>query len=87
MPASQPRRRRSKVKAAGRIDMAHPTSRLWSIRSPISSRQYWLLALLGLAVPLAGWWGVAALELARTGKAEMSQDETFGPLMLRGLRK
>ncbi len=30
---------------------------------------------------------VAALELARTGKAEMSQDETFGPLMLRGLRK
>ena len=30
---------------------------------------------------------VAALELARTGKAEMSQNETFGPLMLRGLRK
>ena len=30
---------------------------------------------------------VAALELARTGKAEMCQDETFGPLMLRGLRK
>ncbi len=30
---------------------------------------------------------VAALELARLGKAEMSQDEAFGPLMLRGLRK
>jgi segregation and condensation protein A len=30
---------------------------------------------------------VAALELARLGKAEMTQDEAFGPLMLRGLRK
>ncbi len=30
---------------------------------------------------------VAALELARLGKAEMAQDEAFGPLMLRGLRK
>ncbi len=29
---------------------------------------------------------VAALELARLGKAEMIQDETFGPLMLRGVR-
>ncbi|NCU12890.1 MAG: segregation/condensation protein A [Sphingomonadaceae bacterium] len=28
---------------------------------------------------------VAALELARLGKAELQQDETFGPLMLRGI--
>jgi segregation and condensation protein A len=29
---------------------------------------------------------VAALELARTGKAELAQDEVFGPLRLRGVR-
>ncbi len=29
---------------------------------------------------------VAALELARLGKAELQQDETFGPLMLRGVK-
>lgn len=29
---------------------------------------------------------VAALELARMGKAELAQDETFGPLRLRGIR-
>jgi segregation and condensation protein A len=29
---------------------------------------------------------VAALELARTGKAELQQEATFGPLMLRGIR-
>ena len=29
---------------------------------------------------------VAALELARLGKAEISQEDTFGPLMLRGVR-
>jgi len=29
---------------------------------------------------------VAALELARLGKAELQQDETFGPLMLRGIK-
>lgn len=29
---------------------------------------------------------VAALELARTGKAELAQDETFGPLRLRGIK-
>ncbi|HOB12788.1 MAG TPA: ScpA family protein [Novosphingobium sp.] len=29
---------------------------------------------------------VAALELARLGKAELRQDETFGPLMLRGIK-
>lgn len=28
---------------------------------------------------------VAALELARLGKAELQQDETFGPLLLRGI--
>ncbi|MEW5770146.1 MAG: ABC transporter permease [Pseudomonadota bacterium] len=36
----------------------------WAIRAPISSRRYWLLALLGILAPLAAWWGVAALELA-----------------------
>jgi segregation and condensation protein A len=30
---------------------------------------------------------VAALELARTGKAELAQEETFGPLRLRGVRR
>ncbi len=29
---------------------------------------------------------VAALELARLGKAELQQEETFGPLMLRGIK-
>ena len=29
---------------------------------------------------------VAALELARTGKAELAQEQVFGPLMLRGIR-
>ena len=29
---------------------------------------------------------VAALELARLGKAELAQDETFGPLRLRGIQ-
>lgn len=29
---------------------------------------------------------VAALELARMGKAELSQEEVFGPLMLRGIK-
>jgi segregation and condensation protein A len=29
---------------------------------------------------------VAALELARLGKAELSQDEVFGPLRLRGMK-
>ncbi len=30
---------------------------------------------------------VAALELARLGKAELAQEETFGPLMLRSMRQ
>lgn len=30
---------------------------------------------------------VAALELARTGKAELAQEETFGPLRLKGVRQ
>jgi len=30
---------------------------------------------------------VAALELARTGRAELAQDETFGPLRLRAIRR
>ena len=30
---------------------------------------------------------VAALELARLGKAELAQDEVFGPLRLRGIRR
>jgi NitT/TauT family transport system permease protein len=35
----------------------------WAIRAPITSRRYWLLALVGILVPFAAWWGVAALEL------------------------
>lgn len=33
-----------------------PRSPLWAIRGGLSSRNYWLLALLGLLLPLAGWW-------------------------------
>ncbi|HEU5283581.1 MAG TPA: ABC transporter permease [Burkholderiales bacterium] len=29
---------------------------LWSIRGPMTARAYWLLAYVGLAVPLAAWW-------------------------------
>ncbi len=35
----------------------------WSIRGPLSRRQYWLLATVGLLVPLLAWWGVASLGL------------------------
>ncbi len=31
-------------------------SLLWSVRGPITQRQYLLLAALGLIVPLAAWW-------------------------------
>lgn len=33
---------------------------IWSIRGPLSRRQYWLFAALGLIVPFLAWWGVAA---------------------------
>jgi len=33
---------------------------LWRVRSPISRRQYWVLAMLGLFTPLAAWWLLAA---------------------------
>jgi NitT/TauT family transport system permease protein len=33
---------------------------LWSIRGSMSHRRYWLLAAIGLAVPILLWWGVAA---------------------------
>ena len=41
-----------------------PRPGFWAIRAPLSSRRYWALALLGLLLPLAGWWSVTALELA-----------------------
>ena len=31
----------------------------WSIRGPMSQRQYWILAALGLIVPFASWWILA----------------------------
>jgi NitT/TauT family transport system permease protein len=31
-------------------------SLLWSVRGPITQRQYLLLAALGLIIPLAAWW-------------------------------
>ncbi len=34
---------------------------MWAIRSPLSTRRYWLFAALGLLLPLALWWGVATL--------------------------
>jgi len=36
---------------------------VWSIRGPLSRRQYWLLATVGLLVPLLAWWGLASLGL------------------------
>ena len=33
-----------------------PRPGLWSIRGPMSQRQYWLFAFIGLVVPLAAWW-------------------------------
>jgi NitT/TauT family transport system permease protein len=33
---------------------------LWSIRGPISRNTWWALALTGLLVPIALWWGIAA---------------------------
>ncbi len=35
-------------------------SLLWSVRGPITRRQYLLLAALGLIVPLAAWWLLSA---------------------------
>jgi NitT/TauT family transport system permease protein len=35
-------------------------SLLWSVRGPITRRQYLLLAALGLVVPLAAWWLLSA---------------------------
>jgi len=32
----------------------------WSIRGPMSQRTYWLLAALGLVVPLVCWWILSA---------------------------
>ncbi len=34
----------------------------WSLRSPLSQRQYWSLAILGLLLPLGLWWLVASGE-------------------------
>lgn len=35
-------------------------SRFWTVRAPISRRQYWSLALTGLLLPLLGWAALAA---------------------------
>ena len=32
----------------------------WSVRGPMSQRTYWILAAVGLLVPLALWWALAA---------------------------
>ena len=32
---------------------------LWSVRGPMSQRTYWILAAIGLLVPLLAWWGLA----------------------------
>ena len=33
---------------------------MWAIRGPLSRRQYWVFALLGLLAPLALWWLVSS---------------------------
>ena len=35
--------------------------RMWSIRGPLDSRTYWMLAVLGLVLPLLLWWGLVEL--------------------------
>jgi NitT/TauT family transport system permease protein len=32
----------------------------WSVRGPLSQRTYWMLAAVGLLVPLALWWALAS---------------------------
>ena len=34
---------------------------IWTIRGPLSRRQYWLFAALGLLVPLALWWAASSV--------------------------
>jgi NitT/TauT family transport system permease protein len=34
---------------------------MWAIRGPLSRRQYWLFAALGLLAPLALWWGASSV--------------------------
>lgn len=34
----------------------------WSLRGPLSQRQYWVLAILGLLLPLGLWWLVSSGE-------------------------
>lgn len=34
---------------------------MWAIRGPLSRRQYWLFAALGLLMPLALWWGLSSV--------------------------
>ncbi|WP_084544951.1 ABC transporter permease [Derxia gummosa] len=36
---------------------------IWTVRGQLSRKQFWLFATLGLVVPLAGWWLLAASEL------------------------
>lgn len=31
----------------------------WAIRGPLSQRRYWVLAAIGLVIPLLLWWGIA----------------------------
>lgn len=38
---------------------ARKRSLLWSVRGPISNHQYWILATIGLIVPLMLWWLLA----------------------------
>jgi NitT/TauT family transport system permease protein len=33
---------------------------LWAIRAPIGRRSYWILAALGLLLPMLAWWGLSA---------------------------
>ncbi|HVY05501.1 MAG TPA: ABC transporter permease [Burkholderiales bacterium] len=33
---------------------------LWSVRGPMGQRTYWILAAVGLLVPLLAWWGLSA---------------------------
>ena len=51
---------------------------------PLADEQGWAEPRLRRSALASSF--VAALELARLGKAELAQEETFGPLLLRGIR-
>jgi NitT/TauT family transport system permease protein len=36
---------------------------IWTVRGPMSQRQYWMFAFVGLLIPVLAWWGLSSLDL------------------------